>query len=170
MKTTNPMAALFGKSPFKPVQAHMRVVMECVSEVPALFQALVEELLYEQEQLTDKGDYYQALIDTIISIGHAKALVTVLAEAIYREGLRMVAAGGDPMSLSRGIRVASNAVVEAIAASMSRSLPVRRRRKASIWSMTISPTWPALVIDGARASYFPRRWEPLASQSLMKGM
>ena len=42
MKTTNPMAALFGKSPFKPIQAHMRVVMACVSEVPALFQALVD--------------------------------------------------------------------------------------------------------------------------------
>ena len=42
MKTTNPMAALFGKSPFKPIQAHMRVIMECVSEVPALFQALVD--------------------------------------------------------------------------------------------------------------------------------
>jgi fructose-1,6-bisphosphatase-3 len=46
------------------------------------FEALVEELLYEQEQLTDKGDYYRALIDTVISIGHAKALVTVLAKAI----------------------------------------------------------------------------------------
>ena len=42
MKSTNPMAALFGKSPFKPIQEHMRIVTECVSEVPALFQALVD--------------------------------------------------------------------------------------------------------------------------------
>ena len=64
MKTTNPMAALFGKSPFKPIQAHMRVVMECVSEVPALFQALVDgdqskleaqkNLIFEKEQAADE--------------------------------------------------------------------------------------------------------------------
>ena len=64
MKTTNPMAALFGKSPFKPIQAHMRIVMECVSEVPALFQALVDgdqakleaqkNLIFEKEQGADE--------------------------------------------------------------------------------------------------------------------
>jgi predicted phosphate transport protein (TIGR00153 family) len=42
MKSTNPMAALFGKSPFKPIQEHMRIVTDCVAEVPALFQALVD--------------------------------------------------------------------------------------------------------------------------------
>ena len=42
MKSTNPMAALFGKSPFKPIQEHMRIVTDCVGEVPALFQALVD--------------------------------------------------------------------------------------------------------------------------------
>ncbi len=42
MKSTNPMAALFGKSPFKPIQEHMRIVTECVAEVPALFQALMD--------------------------------------------------------------------------------------------------------------------------------
>ena len=64
MKTTNPMAALFGKSPFKPIQAHMRVVIECVSEVPPLFQALVDgdqtkleaqkDLIFEKEQSADE--------------------------------------------------------------------------------------------------------------------
>ena len=42
MLSTNSMAALFGKSPFKPLQQHMRVVIECVGEVPALFTALIE--------------------------------------------------------------------------------------------------------------------------------
>ena len=41
MLSTNSMAALFGKSPFKPLQQHMRVVIECVGEVPALFAALI---------------------------------------------------------------------------------------------------------------------------------
>ncbi len=48
MSPTNPIAALFGKSPFKPLQQHMRIVMECVGEVPALFQALIDD---DQEQL-----------------------------------------------------------------------------------------------------------------------
>ncbi len=41
MKGTNPIASLFGPSPFKPVQKHMVVVSECVAEVPGLFEALI---------------------------------------------------------------------------------------------------------------------------------
>jgi predicted phosphate transport protein (TIGR00153 family) len=64
MKSTNPMAALFGKSPFKPIQAHMRIVTECVAEIPPLFQALVDgdqdklatqkDLIFEKEQAADE--------------------------------------------------------------------------------------------------------------------
>lgn len=43
MKTTNPLANLIGSSPFKPIQAQMRLVDECVSEVPALFDAVIEK-------------------------------------------------------------------------------------------------------------------------------
>ena len=41
MRTTNPLASLLGSSPFKPLQAHMRIVKACVAEVPALFDALL---------------------------------------------------------------------------------------------------------------------------------
>ena len=41
MLSTSPMAALFGRSPFKPLQQHMRVVIECVNEVQPLFEALI---------------------------------------------------------------------------------------------------------------------------------
>ncbi|MGB5612174.1 MAG: TIGR00153 family protein, partial [Sedimenticolaceae bacterium] len=64
MKSTNPMAALFGKSPFKPIQQHMRVVIDCVSEVPPMFEALVagdqakveaqKNLIFEKEQAADE--------------------------------------------------------------------------------------------------------------------
>lgn len=64
MKSTNPMAALFGKSPFKPIQEHMRVVVDCVSEVPPLFQALVDgdqakleaqkDLIFAKENAADE--------------------------------------------------------------------------------------------------------------------
>ncbi|MCG6966754.1 MAG: TIGR00153 family protein [Chromatiaceae bacterium] len=64
MKSTNPLAALFGRSPFKPIQLHMRVVIECVAEVPALFEALAngdqskleaqKTLIFEKEQAADE--------------------------------------------------------------------------------------------------------------------
>ncbi len=46
--------------------------------------------------------------------GDGTTTATVLAEAIYRDGLRMIAAGADPMALSRGIHKATEVVVEAI--------------------------------------------------------
>jgi chaperonin GroEL len=46
--------------------------------------------------------------------GDGTTTATLLAEAIYKEGLRMVAAGADPMSLARGIQKATGAVVESI--------------------------------------------------------
>jgi chaperonin GroEL len=46
--------------------------------------------------------------------GDGTTTATVLAEAIYREGLRMIAAGADPMALSRGISKATELVFEAI--------------------------------------------------------
>lgn len=64
MKSTNPLSALFGRSPFKPVQVHMRVVLECVAEVPALFQAVVDadetalekqkNLIFQKERAADE--------------------------------------------------------------------------------------------------------------------
>jgi len=46
--------------------------------------------------------------------GDGTTTATVLAEAIYKEGLKMVAAGADPMALSRGIHKGSEAVIEAV--------------------------------------------------------
>jgi predicted phosphate transport protein (TIGR00153 family) len=40
MSTTNPLLKLFGQSPIKPLQEHMRVVVRCAGEVPGLFEAL----------------------------------------------------------------------------------------------------------------------------------
>ncbi len=53
MRTTNPIAALLKGSPFKPLQMHMRIVKECVNEVPALFAALAEG---NQEALSAQKD------------------------------------------------------------------------------------------------------------------
>jgi chaperonin GroEL len=46
--------------------------------------------------------------------GDGTTTATVLAEAIYREGLKMIAAGYDPMALSRGIAKGTEAVCEEV--------------------------------------------------------
>jgi predicted phosphate transport protein (TIGR00153 family) len=42
MANGNTLSKLFGKSPFKALQAHMRVVLECAQEVQPLIEALVK--------------------------------------------------------------------------------------------------------------------------------
>src|ERR687888_1654317 len=44
--------------------------------------------------------------------GDGTTTATVLAEAIYREGLRAIAAGADPMALTRGVQKAVDKVVD----------------------------------------------------------
>jgi len=41
MKTSNPIAALFGRSPFKAMQGHMAIVARCMAEVPPMLDALI---------------------------------------------------------------------------------------------------------------------------------
>src|ERR1700710_3194924 len=47
--------------------------------------------------------------------GDGTTTATVLAEAVYREGLKMIAAGHDPMALTRGIQKGVDKVVEELA-------------------------------------------------------
>src|SRR5262249_19256676 len=44
--------------------------------------------------------------------GDGNTTATVLAEAVYRDGLKMIAAGHDPMALTRGIQQAVEKIVE----------------------------------------------------------
>lgn len=64
MPTSNTLMKLFKRSPLKYLQEHMRVVMECVREVPPLFDALVsgdkdgfksaKDKIFEREAAADK--------------------------------------------------------------------------------------------------------------------
>ena len=54
----------------------------------------------------------QAASKTNQTAGDGTTTATVLAEAIYLEGLKMVAAGADPMALSRGVQKAAAVVGE----------------------------------------------------------
>jgi chaperonin GroEL len=61
--------------------------------------------------------------------GDGTTTATVLAEAIFREGLKMVAAGYDPMALSRGIGKAAKLVSDAVAAM---AIPINEKNKKEI--------------------------------------
>jgi len=61
--------------------------------------------------------------------GDGTTTATVLAEAIYKEGLRMGAAGADPMSLARGVQKAAAAVIEAVG---KMAVPVDEKSKREI--------------------------------------
>ncbi len=61
--------------------------------------------------------------------GDGTTTATVLAEAIFKEGLKMIAAGADPMALSRGIAKATDAVSEAIA---KMATPINEKSKKEI--------------------------------------
>ena len=54
------------------------------------------------------------------NVGDGTTTATVLAEAIYREGLKLVTAGVNPMSLKRGIDQAVVAAVKSIAAQSAK--------------------------------------------------
>jgi chaperonin GroEL len=58
--------------------------------------------------------------------GDGTTTATVLAEAIFREGLKMIAAGADPMALSRGIAKAVE-TVNAEIGKMATSIDAKSR-------------------------------------------
>ena len=61
--------------------------------------------------------------------GDGTTTATVLAEAIFREGLKMIAAGADPMALSRGIHRAVEAVSKSI---LSMATPINEKNKKEL--------------------------------------
>ena len=61
--------------------------------------------------------------------GDGTTTATVLAEGIYREGLKMIAAGADPMALARGI----NKAVDALSTSVSKmATPIDGKNRKEI--------------------------------------
>jgi chaperonin GroEL len=85
--------------------------------------------------------------------GDGTTTATVLAEAIYDEGLRMIAAGADPMSLARGIQKAAGAVVEAILKAAS---PVDVKNKKEIQQIATIAGNNDPTIGGVLADAFLR--------------
>jgi predicted phosphate transport protein (TIGR00153 family) len=54
MPISNTILNLFGPSPFKPLQEHMRVVVQCASNVPDLFEALCDDDTEKMKKIRDQ--------------------------------------------------------------------------------------------------------------------
>jgi fructose-1,6-bisphosphatase-3 len=52
--------------------------------LPPAFAATINELLYPQEHVEDRQDYYRRLIEAIIELGQARAYVVALAQLVQR--------------------------------------------------------------------------------------
>ena len=65
MKTTSPFASLMRQSPFKPVQAHMRVVSRCVAEMQPLFDAIIKKDREQTNTLAEKIGELESEADQI---------------------------------------------------------------------------------------------------------
>ncbi len=55
--------------------------------------------------------------------GDGTTTATIIAEAVYREGLKMIAAGHDPMALTRGIQKGVDKVVAQLASMAEKINP-----------------------------------------------
>lgn len=63
--------------------------------------------------------------------GDGTTTATVLAQAIFREGLKNVTAGANPMDLKRGIDMAVSAIVEELKKLAGRSQARRKSRRSA---------------------------------------
>jgi len=68
MKSTSPLAGLLRKSPFKPIQEHMRTVFTCVSLLQPLFEALYAKDMEQVNQLAQQIDELETEADKLKSI------------------------------------------------------------------------------------------------------
>ena len=64
-RTTNPLGSLFGRSPFTPLQAHMKVAVSCAELVPSLFEALINSDWQAVENVKDEIFKYEEEADQI---------------------------------------------------------------------------------------------------------
>jgi predicted phosphate transport protein (TIGR00153 family) len=65
MAVMSPFMQLFGQSPFKPLQEHMRIVVQCANEVPGLFEAVHAEDKDKVEEFRNKIYAFENQADAI---------------------------------------------------------------------------------------------------------
>lgn len=67
IRSTTPLSGLFRRSPFKPIQEHMRVVFSCICLVPTLFDALYQKNSKQILEISRQIDRLETEADKIKS-------------------------------------------------------------------------------------------------------
>jgi fructose-1,6-bisphosphatase-3 len=79
--------------------------------LPPAFAYILEELLHEQESLENKQEYYQSIVDTIISTGRARAFIAAMAELIQRLAIDHLHIIGDVYDRGPGAHIIMDALL-----------------------------------------------------------
>lgn len=80
--------------------------------LPPAFAYIIEELLHEQESIENKQDYYQSIVNTIISTGRAGAFIIAMAELIQRLVIDHLHIIGDVYDRGPGAHIIMDALLE----------------------------------------------------------
>lgn len=90
IKSTSPLAGLLRKSPFKPIQEHMRVVFSCVCLLPALFDALFQKDTDQIKKLAKQVSELETEADKIKSTLRLHMPNTLLLPVARRDILLLI--------------------------------------------------------------------------------
>ena len=80
--------------------------------LPGDFATIIEELLHEQEGIENKFEYYDSILNTIISIGSADAFIVALSELIQRLEIAHLHILGDIYDRSPGAHKIMDALIQ----------------------------------------------------------
>ena len=80
--------------------------------LPPAFAYIIEELLHENETTQNKHEYYQSIIDTIISTGRAQAFIAAMAELIQRLNIDHLHIIGDVYDRGPGAHIILDALLD----------------------------------------------------------
>ncbi len=80
--------------------------------LPPAFAYIIEELLHENETTQNKHEYYQSIIDTIISTGRAPAFIAAMAELIQRLNIDHLHIIGDVYDRGPGAHIILDALLD----------------------------------------------------------
>jgi predicted phosphate transport protein (TIGR00153 family) len=90
LKSTSPLAGLLHKSPFKPIQEHMRTVFSCVSLLPSLFEAVQAKDYEEVKKIAKQIDALETEADKQKSIFRLNMPKTLFLPVDRRDILKLL--------------------------------------------------------------------------------
>ncbi len=80
--------------------------------LPPDFAYIIEELLHEQESITNKHEYYQSIIETIISIGRARPFIVAMSKLIQRLAIDHLHIIGDVYDRGPGAHIIMDTLLD----------------------------------------------------------